>query len=397
MDKLYEKSQRKIRQVPTEFKRYLFNNINPGNRINIIKGARGVGKTTLLLQLAKRKVSAEQRTLYVSLDDLFFVSNTLYELAEAFYKDNGMFLFLDEVHKYPGWSREIKLIYDDFPGLHLVVTSSSLLEIYKSEADLSRRAVTYELKELSFREFLYFNNRLELPAYDLSTILKNAENISSDISTRLKPLHAFKKYLQFGMYPYFTEYPDSFHEILLQTVNLTLEVDLPSVEHIDFIHIVKIKKLLSAIASSVPFTPNISKLSERTGISRNALVKALHYLDKSRLIILLNKKNKGISQLSKPDKIWLNNPNLHYALALDNINKGAIRESFFVNQIKGLYPVYIAAQGDFIVDNKYTFEVGGKNKTGFQIKNIPQSYIVADDLEIAVRTKIPLWLFGFLY
>ncbi len=397
MKQLYIKSRLKIEQVPTEFTRYLLDNIHPKSRINIIKGARGVGKTTLLLQYAKLKIPKEKNVLYISLDDLFFVSNTLYDLADTFYKDNGTFLLIDEVHKYPNWSRELKLIYDDFPNLQLLVTSSSLLEIYRSESDLSRRAVKYDLKELSFREFLFFEKKIKLQSYSLDTILTHSEDISFEITSKIKPLYEFKKFLKYGMYPYFVNEKELFHDKLLQTINLTLEIDLPTIERVDFEHIIKIKKLLFAIATSAPFTPNISKLSEHTKISRNALVKALHYLHKARLILLVNKNNKGISVLSKPDKIYLNNPNIQYALGVNQVNIGAVRESFIANQLQGLHKIALPKKGDFIVDNKYTFEIGGKNKSKYQIKDTKNAYIVRGDYENGFQNYIPLWLFGFLY
>ena len=398
MEKLFIKSNAKIKQISTGFKRYLLNEIYPGNRISIIKGARGVGKTTLLLQFARLKMPKDKNVLYVSLDDLFFLSNNLYQLAEEFYKDNGSFLLLDEVHKYPNWSRELKLIYDDFHGLQLLVTSSSLLEIYKSESDLSRRAVTYSLKELSFREFLYFEKNVSFPVYSLDDIINHHIDISYEITAKIKPIHEFKKYLQYGIYPYFLEGKKLFQEKLLQTINLTLETDLPAVERIDFEHVVKIKKLLFAIASSAPFTPNITKLSERTGMSRNGLLKALHYLEKAGLINLVNKNNKGISILSKPDKIFINNPNLQWALTVTGEpNLGSIRESFFVHQLKGLHKINLATKGDFIVDDTYNFEIGGKNKTNYQIKGLKNAFIVRDDFENGYKNYIPLWLFGFLY
>jgi len=397
MNVLLKKSKLKISQVTTAYKRYLLEEIRKENRISIIKGARGVGKTTLLLQYAKLKIKKSKSVLYVSLDDLFFTENNLYNLAEEFYKDNGDYLLLDEVHKYPNWSRELKLVYDDFPNLQLLVTSSSLLEIYKSESDLSRRAITYELKELSFREFIYFEKKIDLKKYSLADILNNHETISLEIMHKIKPIHEFNKYLKWGMYPYFVSEKELFYEVLLQTINLTIEIDLPTIERIDFEYILKLKKLLFAISTSVPFTPNISKLSERTGISRNALVKALYYLHKARLIIILNKNNKGISILSKPDKIFINNPNLQFAIARDHINIGSLRESFFANQLQGLHKINIAEKGDFIIDDKFTFEIGGKNKTKYQIKNIENAYIVRDDYENGINNTIPLWLFGFLY
>jgi len=397
MDKLLLKSHDKIAKTSLKFTRYLLDELHFKDRISIIKGARGVGKTTLLLQYAKKHATNYSRILYVSLDDLFFQENSLYNLAENFVKDNGQLLLLDEVHKYPNWSRELKLIYDDIPDLKLIVTSSSILEIYKSESDLSRRAVSYYLKELSFREYLIFEKNSHFNTYTLAEILSNHSDISFEITNRIKPIYEFNNYKKEGMYPYYWENKKKFTENLLDTIHLALEIDLPAIEPLDYIYITKLKKLLFAISTSAPFTPNISKLSERVNISRKALIKALHYLERARLIIQLNKTNKGISILSKPDKIFINNPNLQYALGNQNSNIGSIRESFFVNQLQGLHKIALPKKGDFIVDDKYTFEIGGKNKSKYQIKDVSNAFIVRDDIENGVNDIIPLWLFGFLY
>lgn len=397
MEILIQKSDRKIREVSMEITRYLLHKINPNNRITIIKGARGSGKTTLLLQYAKKFAPINKSVLYVALDDLFFKENTMYHLAEEFVKNNGGLLLFDEVHKYPNWSRELKLIYDDFKELKLMITSSSLLEIYKSESDLSRRAITYNLKELSFREFLIFEKNLTLPSYNLEDIIENHIDISYKITSKIKPIYEFSKYLKQGMYPYFWENKIGFNDTLLQTIHLALEIDLPAVETLDYVYIVKLKKLLYAISTSAPFTPNITKLSERVGISRKALIKAFHYLERARLLILLEKNNKGISILSKPDKIYINNPNLQYVLGVNDTQIGTLRESFFINQLQGLYKIKLPKKGDFIVDDNYTFEIGGKNKNKSQLKGIPNSYVVKDTIENGTEGVIPLWLFGFLY
>lgn len=398
MDKLIQKSDRKINTVSTEITRYLIDQINHNNRITIIKGARGVGKTTLLLQYGKKISENNKNILYVSLDDLFFQDNTLYGLAEDFFNNNGAILLLDEVHKYPNWSKELKLIYDDFPGLKLIITSSSILEIYKSEADLSRRAISYTMKEMSFREYLIFERGMKFESFNLSDLIANHKEISYEISSKIKPLYEFKKYTQNGgMYPYYWEGADSYYDKLFQIINLILEVDLTSIEVLEYNHIVKLKKLLFAISTSPPFVPNISKLSERIGMSRQALIKALHYLERARLIIMLNKKGKGISVLSKPDKIFLNNPNIYFSLVSDNTDIGSTRESFLVNQLSGLYHVELPELGDFYVDNRYTFEVGGKNKKKTQIQNVPNSIIIKDDIENGNGNMIPLWMFGLLY
>ena len=397
MENLFKKSNVKIEETSLKITRYLLDELHYKDRISIIKGARGVGKTTLLLQYAKKNESKDKKTLYVSLDDLFFQDNTLYDLATAFSLENGYLLLLDEVHKYPNWSRELKLIYDDLPHLKLLVTSSSILEIYKSESDLSRRAVIYTLKELSFREYLLFDKALNLPKYSLKYILENHKKISFEISKKIKPVYQFNKYLKHGMFPYYWENEKKFEQNLLATIHLSLEIDLPAIEKLDYIYITKLKKLLFAISTSAPFTPNISKLSEKVGISRKALIKAFQYLERARLITLLNKNNKGISILSKPEKIYINNPNIQYVLGVNHTNIGSIRESFFANQLLGFHQLALPKKGDFIVDDTYTFEIGGKNKPKNQIKDIENSFIVRDDFENGFDNYIPLWLFGFLY
>lgn len=378
--------------------RYLLTQIDWSNRLIGIKGARGTGKTTLLLQRIKNKLSKDAVPLYASLDDLFFLENTLVSLAKEFVLQGGTHLFLDEVHKYPNWSREIKLIYDQNPNLKIVFTSSSILEIYKGESDLSRRVVTYHLKELSFREFLLFDRGLELPKLQLSELLNNHKDIARLATAAIgKPIRDFESYLKYGAYPYFLEGESSYLQKLLQTIDLILEVDLNVVENMAYEDSRKIKKLLVAIAQSVPFTPNITKLSERLGMSRGFLLNAIKLLNRADLVIELYKPTKGIGALTKPEKLYLNNSNLLYALGKQNTEVGTIRETFFANQIKNIYDIHLAEKGDFLVDRKYTFEIGGKGKTSKQIKGIKNSFVVRDDMEVGGLNIIPLYLFGFLY
>ncbi len=397
MEELVLRSQAKVRRVSLSFKRYLLTQIKWDNRLIAIKGARGSGKTTLLLQYMATELPADGSALYVAMDELFFTKNTMYELADDFSKSGGKHLFLDEVHKYPNWSREIKLIYDNVPDLKVVFTSSSILEIYAGESDLSRRSVSYLLNELSLREFIALEKGITFAAYSLDDILKNHVEISSTINNKIKPIELFKKYTQYGAYPYFIEDKESYQQRLLQTVNLIIDVDLNAVEYMSYDMLVKIKKLLHAIATSVPFTPNISRLSEKTNISRGNLVKALHLLERARLIHQLNKHTKGIGKLTKPEKIFLNNTNLLKALANKNWNIGTIRETFFINQLKATEQVNIATKSDFLVNEKYVFEVCGKNKTKKQIQGIKNAYLVKDNIEYGIGNTIPLWLFGFLY
>ena len=395
MQNLLIKSEKKINAVTSEFHRYLFNKINYSNRLIAILGARGTGKTTMLLQIAHK--FKEKESLYIALDDLFFTDNNLYDLAEEFYKTGGELLLLDEVHKYPQWSREIKLIYDDFPGLNVIFTSSSVLDIYKGESDLSRRAVNYHLKELSFREYLELFEKIKLPSLVLEDILQNHKDIAKEMIIKFKPIKHLRNYYQTGVYPYYFEPKEEYYQALINTVNLILEIDIQSVKGIEYTNIAKLKRLLYVLAVNVPFTPNISKLSEKININRNLLIEALRMLEKAELIQTCIKTNKSISYLNKPDKIWLHNTNLNFAIAEESVNEGTLRETFFLQHVSVAHNVRLPEKGDFLLNKKYTFEIGGKNKTQSQIAGIKEGYLVKDNIEMGVNNIIPLWLFGLLY
>lgn len=397
MERLILTSIASIQSVKTGFSRFLINNINWQNRLIAIKGARGAGKTTLILQYIKQNFKNLEDVLYVSMDELFFQENDLVDLAAKFSLNGGKYLFLDEVHKYPNWSREMKLIYDHHPDLNIVFTSSSILEIYKSESDLSRRTVSYTLPEMSFREYLELSEGMKMSSCNLEDILTHHVELSAEIVNKIKPIPAFTKYNKYGAYPYFIEGREEFQQKLINIINLVIEVDILAVENIDFNQVTKIKKLLYAIATSVPFTPNISKLAEKIQISRPSLLKALSYLDKARLISMVNKPAKGIGALTKPEKIYLNNTNMINTIGTSNVNIGNIRETFFFNQVNVSNKVNLSDKSDFLVNDKFTFEIGGANKTKKQISGIPNSFIVKDDIEYGVNNIIPLWLFGFLY
>lgn len=396
MEDLILEFQTRIARTQTAYTRYLYGQIDLNNRLIAIKGARGIGKTTLLMQLAKNKLPVDS-TLYVSLEHIYFYENNLYELAKRFHAYGGTHLLLDEVHKYPKWSREIKLIYDNFSDLNIIFTSSSILEILQSESDLSRRMISYHLKELSFREFIYFEKNKDFPKFELVHILSNHNQIASEIIEDLKPLPLFMKYLQMGAYPYYKENETWFKSKLMHTVDLIIETDVPAVERLDYDSLLNMKKLLRAIASSAPFVPNISKLSSHIGISRNQLVAAIKILERSGLLIALYKNNSGIGALTKPEKLFLNNTNLMYALDSNEVNVGNLRETFFVNQITQIHEINLAETTDFIVDRKFSFEIGGKNKRQKQIQGLNDAYIVKDEIEVGAKNIIPLWLFGFLY
>jgi hypothetical protein len=395
MEKLLEKSARKISKVSMVFKRYLYNEINESNRLIAIKGARGTGKTTLLLQLAKDYKSDE--VIYVALDDLFFSENTLYDVAEKFTKIGGKIILIDEVHKYPNWSRELKLVYDDFLDLKVIFTSSSILDIYKGESDLSRRAVTYNLAELSFREYLLLYEKIELPVLTLQEILNNHQSISLEFLKKLTPLKHFSKYLKIGNYPYFENNEEEYYQKLRNTVNLILEVDLQTTENLDFHTLAKLKRLLFVISSNVPFTPNIQKISDTIQLNRNALVRALQLLNRAALIRMIYKQTRSISLLNKPDKIWMHNTNLMFAISGNQVEIGTIRETFFIQNLAHRHVLSLPDKGDVLVDNIYLFEIGGKHKTKKQISQIENAFVVKDAIEIGFQNSIPLWLFGFLY
>ncbi|MCL2510774.1 MAG: AAA family ATPase, partial [Bacteroidales bacterium] len=323
-------------------------------------------------------------------------SHSLLDLAEQFYDYGGTHLFLDEVHRYAGWATEIKNIYDSFPRLHIIFTGSSLLEVSKSQADLSRRAVCYSLLGLSFREFLQFENKLEQMPVTLDDILTNHQNLAEEICGKVKILPEFRNYLTYGYYPFYKESIEDYSSKLQSVINLIFDSDLPAVENVEYVTTWKIKKLLLIIASLSPYSPNITQLSNDIESNRSATLKYLTYLQKAALLRLLAPAQKTMGALSKPEKIFLDNSNLLYSLT-PNANIGNVRETYFANQLSANQNITSSKQGDFRIDEKYIFEIGGKSKTYQQIKNIENSFIAADDLEVGYGNKIPLWLFGFLY
>ncbi len=397
MERLMAKSIKKIENTSLDFKRFLFTYINWKRRLIGIKGARGTGKTTLLLQYIKENFGISDEVLYVSLDNIYFAEQKLFDLADNFVKTGGKYLFLDEVHKYPNWSQEIKNIYDDFPELNVVFTGSSILEIDKSEADLSRRAVIYNLPVLSLREFIEIKYGIKSDVYSLIDIIENHTGIAGQIVKKIKPVKEFNNYNLYGAYPFFIETGADYHDHLERIINLILETDLPAFTPIDYHSIIKLKQLLLVISESVPFQPNISRLSNKIGTTRDTVIKYLHYLEKAQLISLLRSNTKGISKMAKPEKIYLNNSNLLYTLQSERTNQGTIRETFFFNQLSVKHTIEMPPKGDFIVDNKYVFEIGGKSKTKRQIIDLTDAYVVSDNIEYGFKHKIPLWLFGFLY
>ena len=397
MDTLIEKSHQKVRNVDTRVIRSVMDKIDWDDRLIGIRGARGVGKTTLLLQRIKKFLRNTNESLYVSLDNLWFAEHNLSELVDFFVKRGGKFLFLDEVHKYPQWSQAVKNIYDDFPNLKVVFTGSSLLEILNARADLSRRAIVYNIQGLSYREFLNITQKTDFQPISLSDILENHKEISDEILPKIKPLQFFDNYLQHGYYPFFTEGIKRFSYRLEEVVNMILEVELPLLRNVEPAYVPKIKQLLQIVAEAVPFIPNIDNLSKRIGIHRNTLLSYLYYLQETQLTNHLHKDILGINRLQKPEKVYLENTNLAYALAKNNTNIGNMRETFFLNQLSYNHTVEYPNRGDFWIDKKFLFEIGGKVKSDKQIKDASNAYIAADDIEYGFGNKIPLWQFGMLY
>lgn len=389
MDRLIAQFRALIEKTDTRLVRYLHSKINWENRIIAILGARGVGKTTLLLQHIKLNCTI-QKSMYVSADDFYFSSNTLFDLATQFQLNGGEFLFIDEIHKYSNWSKEIKMMYDNLPQLNIIITGLSILDLYKGTDDLSRRVIRYNLKGLSFREYLNLVHNFEIQPYTFDQILKN-EVVLKDIEF---PLMHFKNYLKNGYYPFFNE-PD--YEIRLNNIlNMTIETDIPMYAKMNIGTALKMKQLLSIIAKSVPFKPNFTKIAELVGVHRNQIVEFLHYFEKAGIILQLRDKTEGIRSMGKVEKIFLDNPNLMHAIGSNATEIGNVRETFFFNQMNLEHIVFTHSNADFQIDDAI-FEVGGKNKSKKQIVGLSESYLVKDDIVFGYQNTIPLWHFGMSY
>ena len=398
MEKLRLRSNQRIERTSMTYERDELKNIDWQVRLLGIKGARGIGKTTLLLQYIKQTHGFSEQAIYLSLDDIYFTENKLIDFVENFYRNGGLFLYLDEVHKYPNWEIEIKNIYDIYPDMKIVFTGSSMLEIHKSNADLSRRAIIFPLQGLSFRQFLNLKYSQNLSVYSLEEVLKNANDIIAHVQESIKPYPYFKEYLQWGYYPFFMEGNQWFFDRLEGIVKAVIESDFLILSNIDVKNIRKIYQFLLAIATSPPFTPNIQVLSDRTAITRNTLLHYIYYLEKVDVLTLLQTQRTGITLLQKPEKIYLENTNLLYLFAPTSLNIGMVRETFVLNQLKAVATVhYPDAGGDILVNSNYNFEIGGKSKKKDQILGVPNSYIIADDWDYKVGNKIPIWLMGLLY
>lgn len=397
MEELFDVSNSRISQTELKFFRSLYQRIEWKSRLIGVKGARGTGKTTMLLQYLKQLDIPATQKLYISLDDIFFTNHSLIEIGKDFSLRGGKILVLDEVHKYPNWAQEIKNLYDRYSDLKIIFTGSSIIDITKSEGDLSRRAVIYELKGLSFREYLELKEDIKMKPLSLNEILKGDFDFDKTFPTDFKPYQYFTDYLKFGYYPFFLESQSTYYQRLKQLVRLIVEIDMAEIKGFDIRQAKKILQLLYIISQQVPFSPNLSELARKTTIHRNSLNEYLYYLEEARLLYLLQAKNYSVASLQKPEKIYLNNTNFLYALSEEQPNSGTVREVFFFSQLAGMHSIYQSKEADFLVDNKFTFEIGGKNKRTNQINGVGEAWLVKDDILRPTSNSIPIWLFGFLY
>jgi len=403
MDTLFRKSDRLLANTSTGIVREKMGEIHWNSRLITIIGAKGVGKSTLIKQYLKLNYQpGDRRVLYCSADTVDFSTRTLVELAEEFVTQGGELLAIDEIHKYkPGttdWSREIKEIYELFPDLKLIVSGSSLLRLKEGDADLSRRAVKYTMPGLSFREALRFYHALSFPVWTLEDILARPHDLWQMVSSKCKPVALFKEYLEKGYYPFLLEGEGEYYTKIEQVVNYIIETELPQICKVDVANVRKLQALIAMICSETPFELNANKIASALEIGRDTVVEYLKYLGDAKVLNLLYSDKKRIGKLSKPDKVYLENPNILYALAPAKVEIGTLRETFAVDCISESHVVeYGKTQGDFKVDSRYTFEIGGRSKDFSQIAGMKDSYIFADDWDMPDGAKLPLWMLGFLY
>lgn len=394
---LYLTSNRMVARTTTTFHRYLYGQIKWNAWMIGIKGARGIGKTTMLLQRIKEEFhESPEKALYVSLDNMWFKTHSFSEVVEYHYTHGGTHIFIDEIHKYENWQTLIKNIADEYPDLHVVYTGSSMLKIDQNEGDISRRQLIYTLHGMSFREYLAFEGIMEIPATTLDNLLANHQRLAMDITSEVRVLGHFDTYLKHGYYPFYKKDGDGFELRLQSVIRTVLYEDLPAVEDISYETIRKTERMLMILAEHVPQTPNMNELYSQLETNRNLGMKMLYLLERAALLSLLTSEAKNMKQLAKPDKIFLNNSNLMYALSA-NIQIGTVREVFFNNQLAATNEVNYPKQGDFLVNHKYLFEVGGRKKSFEQIKDVPDSYLAVDSTETGHGNRIPLWMFGLLY
>lgn len=403
MDALFRKSDRLLANTSTEIIREIMDEIHWNSQLISIMGAKGVGKSTLIKQYLKQNYEPGDRSvLYCSADTVDFSTRTLVELAEEFAIQGGELLVIDEIHKYKSgttdWSREIKEIYELFPDLKMIVSGSSLLRLREGDADLSRRAIKYTMPGLSFREALRFYHGLSFSKWSLDDILAHPHELWQMVSSKCKPVPLFKEYLEKGYYPFLLEGEGEYYTKIEQVINYIIETELPRICKVDIANVRKLQALVALICSEVPFELNANKIAAALEIGRDTVVEYLKYLGDAKVLNLLYSDKKKIGKLSKPDKVYLENPNILYALAPTKADIGTLRETFAIGSLSESHNVeYGKEKGDFRVDSKYTFEIGGRSKDFSQIAGVKDSYIFADDWDIPDGAKLPLWMLGFLY
>lgn len=393
---LFRNYRRKITHTPTSFHRYLYEKINWTSMVVGIKGPKGVGKTTLILQHIKETFEDLDKALYVSLDNIWFTTHPLTELVEFFYSHGGTHLFLDEVHKYPHWQTVLKNLADDYPDLHIVYTGSSMLKIDHSKGDMSRRQLMYTLQGLSFREYLEYEYGYKLKPLSVEELVTTHGKVANQICSSMKILPLFDEYLRHGYYPFYKQDIEGFDAKLLEVIDSVLNEDLPAVEDVTFATVQKTRKLLMILAERCPQTPKMNELYAALETTRDQGMKMLYALERGALVGILTSQSKNVKTLVKPDKIMMNNPNLMFALS-PHADVGSIRECFFYNQVSTVSELFFPLKGDFEVDRKYLFEVGGRKKSFEQIKDEPDSFLAVDNTEVGHFNRIPLWMFGLLY
>lgn len=399
IEDLYRCSERLVADVTTAYTRSIYGEVKWDARMVCLKGARGVGKTTMMLQRMKSIHREPMDAIYVTLDDLSLADHELSELVEYHHQHGGKYMFLDEVHRYPSknWAQEIKNIYDKFPHIHVTFSGSSVLDIDSKKADLSRRCLFYDVPGLSFREYLELEGLGRFPVCSLDDVFNRHQDIEREVVPKLSVIAAFEKYLACGYYPIYKEENSDYGMQLRQMVSTIIETDLPAAFNLEYATLIKLKHLMAIISHTVPFSINVDNLAGHVEASRKTVMKMFDLLGKARLINLLYSGKTKFQQMVKPEKIYLENPNLMYALSPSDVPVGTVRESFFANQLSYSHTTAFGRSGDFIIDDKYTVEVGGKRKAFSQIKNLPDSYLALADIEYGHMNKIPLWIFGFLY
>lgn len=392
MDNLVQIYHTLIETQGKTIRRELINEIDWSRRMICIKGFRGVGKTTFLLDLIREKCPDDKSCLYVNLNNFYFTKRKIFNFADEFYKKGGKILILDQIHKYPEWSAELRACYDSFPDLKIIFSASPVLRVIEGNEKLKGIVKVYHLEGLSFREFLNFKGNFRFRRYSLDELMVNHAVVSGEITAQVKPLAYFNEYLQTGFYPYFLNDHSFYSESLLKHVNLALEIDVTYLNQIELKYLPKLRKLLQIVCSQVPFCPNVSKMSQDVETSRATIMNYLRYLKNARLVNLLF-SNGDEGQLTKPDLVYAHDTNILYAVGPDNVNNRNLRTTFFYNQVGYQYDVKHSDIADFKVDGKYDFLIGGK----YTLPADGKCYAAADMIEEGRGNVIPLWLFGFLY